>query len=108
MKETRADEACEWFLNDDTFRAWLAYHTFQFLTFFGDMGCGKTVTASCVIEYLRGIFPQTLVLYVYSRTQASTNTLESIYISLLIQLVERAASQAGLQRLVRRGEAVEP
>jgi len=89
MQELRADEACQWLLTDDTFRTWVAADTSQFLTFFGDMGCGKTVTTSCVIDYLQGIFPRTLVLYVYSRTQASTNTLESIYNSLLVQLVER-------------------
>ncbi|KAM0601855.1 hypothetical protein ACHAQF_006250 [Verticillium nonalfalfae] len=89
MKELRADQACEWILKDRKFRAWLASDSSQFLTFYGDMGCGKTVAASYVIDYLQGVFPRTLVLYTYSRTQASTNTLESIYMSLLIQLVER-------------------
>ena len=89
MKELRDEEACQWIFQDAKFRAWLSSESCKFLTLYGNMSCGKTVTASCVIDYLQGLFPRTLVLYVYSRTQASACTIESIYVSLLIQLVER-------------------
>lgn len=90
----RSDDACEWLLQDETFRKWYRDRGSVQLVLTGEMGCGKTVLTTFVTKrmLLRGDhqIPRSLVCYHYCRDDESGN---AVYIaqSLVLQLIHQHA-----------------
>ncbi|KAK8018536.1 hypothetical protein PG991_007726 [Apiospora marii] len=90
----RNDDACEWLLQDQTFRKWYTDRGSAQLVLVGEMGCGKTVLTTFVTKkmLLRGDhqIPRSLVCYHYCRDDESGN---AVYIaqSLVLQLIHQHA-----------------
>ncbi|PNY23946.1 Uncharacterized protein TCAP_06114 [Tolypocladium capitatum] len=93
MKRIRNDEACQWIFRDASFGSWLSAPTSQYLTFFGVLGCGKSVTTSCIVDYLedkaKAEFPHPLILHHYCKIELGSTGSECIYISLLRQMLTK-------------------
>lgn len=89
-EQGRSDEACEWILSHNAFKEWSLASPRGVLTMYGDMGCGKTATASFVTKYLNHELSnsKTPVLAFYCKEQEITNP-RVIYRSLVYQLVQR-------------------
>ncbi|KAK8014833.1 hypothetical protein PG990_008129 [Apiospora arundinis] len=92
--EARSDVACEWLLEDETFRTWYNEPGSSELVLTGEMGCGKTVLTTYVTSriLLRTDYrvPRSLVLYHYCRDDESGNALY-ITQSLVLQLLHQYA-----------------
>ncbi|KAF1835029.1 hypothetical protein BDW02DRAFT_496935, partial [Decorospora gaudefroyi] len=103
----RADEACKWIISSACFLEWLedSNHGLQlssgpsskFCILFGDMGSGKSATASFVVDFLSSypVFSGSLKPFVcsyYCKNDNETNKAESIYRSILSQVLKRMGS----------------
>ncbi|KAK8069987.1 NACHT domain [Apiospora phragmitis] len=93
-EEIRSDVACEWLLEDETFRKWYSEPGSAQLVLAGEMGCGKTVMVTYVTKriLLRSDHqvPRSLVCYHYCRDDESGNGL-CIAQSLVLQLLHQHA-----------------
>lgn len=97
MRDLRADKACDWFTASSTFANWVATSSASssppFLSLYGDMGSGKTVTASHVIDELiirtRTELPAPCLAYHYCRDEQDSGSIVSIYATLLLQLLNQ-------------------
>lgn len=89
-----AQDACQWVMDDPTFRRWYSWKAAHPLVLFGDMGCGKTVTMSFIIDKIhrlnQGRIPSPLVCYHYCRDDETGQALY-IYASLIQQLMREKA-----------------
>lgn len=93
LKKLRADQACEFLLKDPNFINW--YHTSdsQQLVILGEMGCGKSVAMSYLVDQLRqreeDQIPKPKICYYYCRDQMTgkdVSVLSVLTLSLLEQL----------------------
>jgi Cdc6-like AAA superfamily ATPase len=96
LKTLRADQACEFILEDTSFINW--YHAAgssgsRQLVILGEMGCGKTVTMAFIVEQLRqrkdDQLPNPKICYYYCRddeTGKELAILSVLILSLLQQL----------------------
>ncbi|KAG9255094.1 wd-repeat protein [Emericellopsis atlantica] len=91
LKQKMAPSACSWVGEDPTFRQWYDNAASRPLVILGDMGCGKTVTMSYLIEHVKRLnkvqIPRPITVYHYCRDDETGNDLY-IYSSLLQQLMQ--------------------
>lgn len=86
--QQRFDPACEWILSDTSLEDWLVSPSGA-LTMFGDMGCGKTATASFVAEHLeRSLSQSRAAVITYYCRQEETLDLRTVYCSFVYQLLQ--------------------
>ncbi|KAK8085453.1 hypothetical protein PG997_006724 [Apiospora hydei] len=89
-----SDAACEWLLEDETFRSWYSSPGSSQLVLAGEMGCGKTVLTTYVTKRILQRsdhqMPRSLVCYHYCRDDESGNALY-IAQSLVLQLLHQHA-----------------
>jgi hypothetical protein len=92
-QKLRASEACKFLLENTHFLDWYHHSKSQQLAVLGDMGCGKTVAMSSVIDYLirenKYQIPQPKVCWYYCRddeTGRATAIFSALLRSLLGQL----------------------
>jgi hypothetical protein len=94
LRTVRADQACKYLLETSSFVKWYdAIDNFQQLVLVGDMGCGKTVAMSFLVDILKrrnqGRLPEPKLCYYYCRddkTGKGTSILSALILSLLEQL----------------------
>lgn len=94
LRTVRADQACKYLLGTSSFVNWYdAIDNFQQLVLVGDMGCGKTVAMSFLVDTLKrrnqGRLPEPKLCYYYCRddkTGKGTSILSALILSLLEQL----------------------
>ncbi|KFA71991.1 hypothetical protein S40288_08082 [Stachybotrys chartarum IBT 40288] len=87
-----APGACQWLIEEPTFRAWYNNTITKPLVIYGDMGCGKTVSMSFLIEHVQQLIesqiPHPMICYHYCRDDETGNDLY-IFSSLLQQLMHQ-------------------
>ncbi|PKX89144.1 NACHT domain protein [Aspergillus novofumigatus IBT 16806] len=94
LRTVRADQACKYLLETSSFVNWYdAIDNSQQLVLVGDMGCGKTVAMSFLVDILKirnqGRLPEPKLCYYYCRddkTGKGTSILSALILSLLEQL----------------------
>jgi hypothetical protein len=99
--QQRADEACTWIVSTVDFRAWVedsndgrSNPSSKFCILFGDMGSGKSVTTSFVVDYLvshsalSGSLKPFVCVY-FCKNDNETNKATNIYRSILLQIMTR-------------------
>lgn len=92
LQDVRADEACYFLLTDTKFEDWYQSSLSKHLVVLGNMGCGKTVAMSFLIDELRRRnqhqLPQPKICYHYcqnDQTGQAVNVLSGLTLSLLQQ-----------------------
>lgn len=93
LQDLRADSACEFLLTNTNFTNWYQAPESKQLVILGDMGCGKTVAMTYLVDELsrRNIhqLPQPKICYYYCRndeTGQAINILSALILSILEQL----------------------
>ncbi|KAI2924476.1 hypothetical protein CBS147371_938 [Aspergillus niger] len=93
LQDLRADAACEQLLENPNFINWYAASDTKRLVILGDMGCGKTVAMSYLVdmmrERIRRRLPEPKICYYYCRddnTGRATHIASALILSLLEQL----------------------
>lgn len=93
LQDLRADAACEQLLENPNFINWYAASGHKRLVILGDMGCGKTVAMSYLVdmmkERIRHRLPEPKICYYYCRddkTGRATHIVSALILSLLEQL----------------------
>ena len=89
----RTDEACEWILDEHTFTSWVKSSSSGMFSLHGQLGCGKTVTTSYVIDQVldkaKQTLPQSFVCFHYCRDAQESSTFIGILNSFTSQLLEQ-------------------
>lgn len=93
LHDLRADEACEFLLEDPNFVSWYRASESQKLVVLGEMGTGKTVSMAFLVDALiqrsECQLPQPKICYYYCRNDETgqvTRILSALILSLLEQL----------------------
>ncbi|ATY62351.1 wd-repeat protein [Cordyceps militaris] len=89
-KKTAID-ACKWAIADPVFCAWYKATATHPLVLYGEMGSGKTITITFIIEHvtqLQRSIPSALIFYHYCRND-ETGMSVYVYSSLIQQLMEK-------------------
>ncbi|KAF2703360.1 hypothetical protein K504DRAFT_495505 [Pleomassaria siparia CBS 279.74] len=93
LKELRSDEACKFLLTHPDFTHWYNAPDSQLLLVLGEMGCGKTVAMTFIVDELNQRngcqIPRPKVCYYYCRddeTGQAVNILSGLILALLEQL----------------------
>lgn len=93
LRELRSDEACEFLLTHPNFTHWHNSPDSQQLLVLGEMGCGKTVAMTFIVDQLNKknvcLIPRPKVCYYYCRddeTGQAVNVLSGLILALLEQL----------------------
>ena len=77
-----------WFFEETAFREWNTSSASDVLLVIGNAGCGKTIIASRLVEYLKGLpesGPSTLLGHVYCSSKQPAKTDPSVLASSLLQ-----------------------
>ena len=91
----RTNDACKWISDDVNFQKWLGVSSgVNWISLFGEMGYGKTVTTAYVVDALGTQFclpgsGPTIVCSYYCRDDKETSNIRNIYCNLLWQLLNR-------------------
>ncbi|KAH4086515.1 hypothetical protein HBI56_128820 [Parastagonospora nodorum] len=92
LKELRSDEACKFLLTHPNFMHWCDASESQQLLILGDMGCGKTVAMTFLVDELNQRsgcqIPRPKVCYYYCRDDESGQAV-SILSGLILALLEQ-------------------
>lgn len=109
----REPGTCEWITRHAQFRSWLAANRFSILWISGDPGCGKSVAASYLVDYLRETQPSSvLTTYFFfkddSERQSKTATAVcSILHQILIEDSREALVSDAAKKFASYGENAE-
>ncbi|KAI1846709.1 hypothetical protein JX266_007282 [Neoarthrinium moseri] len=91
-EKQRAQEACSWFVNEPLFLDWFHSTKSELLLFCGNLGSGKTVTMSYVIDTIiqrnQHELPRALINYHYCKSDNTGDSIK-IYSNLVLQLLNR-------------------
>lgn len=92
LKLLRADQACQFLLENNEFTDWYEALDSRLLVILGDMGSGKTVAASFIVDQLsqrkQSQLPQPKICYYYCRDDETGKTI-SIVSGLMLSLLEQ-------------------
>ncbi|KAF4845436.1 hypothetical protein CGCSCA4_v006778 [Colletotrichum siamense] len=86
-QDLRYEGTGTWFLSSSAFRHWLK-DTNRHLCLYGDSGCGKTVLASTILEFLRGNRNGAILYFFFDFRDAEKRTFEGLIRSILFQLYQ--------------------
>ncbi|KAI1862941.1 hypothetical protein JX265_008987 [Neoarthrinium moseri] len=91
-EKQRAQEACSWFVNEPLFLDWFHSTKSELLLFCCNLGSGKTVTMSYVIDTIiqrnQNELPRALINYHYCKSDNTGDSIK-IYSNLVLQLLNR-------------------
>lgn len=101
----REPETGQWFFEGQLFRDWLnGDHSFLWLN--GDVGCGKTILCSSIVEKLQGTVDHlyTTAYFYFSWDNADSHDLGIVLRCILAQLTSDSRFLARLEALKEEGE----
>ena len=101
----REPETCQWFFENDIFKQWLDGTT-PFVWLNGDVGCGKSILCSSIVEKLQHARVQlcTTAYFYFSWDNSDSHDLGILLRCILAQLASDSRFLARLDILKREGE----
>lgn len=96
-EKQRTEDACSWFVNEPLFLDWYNSTNSELLLFYGNMGSGKTVTMSYVIDTIikrnEHELPRALINYHYCKSDSTGDAIQIIS-NLTLQLLKTDSQKA--------------
>ncbi|KAI1174483.1 hypothetical protein F4777DRAFT_381795 [Nemania sp. FL0916] len=97
FQKRRSGEACSWLSKDTKFTSWYSVRASKNLLLYGSKGCGKTITASYIIDEViarnKAQLPKPLTCYYYCTSDSSIDSVK-IMSSLVLQLLHQKGGVA--------------